>query len=245
MKRFFVLLLLCAILACTFGSVTATAFAEQNDVSLVLDVSEGEDGDIVANVNLTKNDGIVDLYLRVEYDATALELVGRSFGKALAALKPVDNYDEEDAEAYEPPYRVWYLDFVTGTANVTETGLLFTLRFKVKSGAKNGNYPVRLVVREVGSRAGDKDVDIIYNQKYGEPLEVKEDASSTTTGGVVVAAKTVVVSSGEVAAVVTPEEPKDGGNELMIGLIVGGAMLLVGALIVAYIVYRKRNAKKA
>ena len=245
MKRFFGSLLICVLLVACFGSVASVALAETNDVTLTLDVSEEDNGEILAIVTLTKNDGVVDLYLRVEYDTDALELSDRTFGKALASLKPVDNFEDG---GYEPPYRVEYLDFVTDSANVTDTGMLFTLRFKVNSGVKNGNYPVKLVVRQVGFRAGDKDVDIIYNQKYGDPVEATDDVSSTTTGGVVVAQSTVSVSGGgvdSIHSVDTEEEETGGGNELMIGLIVGGVMLLVGALIVAYIVYRKRNAKKA
>ncbi|MBO7390729.1 MAG: hypothetical protein J6U39_04715, partial [Clostridia bacterium] len=82
--------------------------------------------------------------------------------------------------------------------------------------------------------------------KYGDPVEATLDPESTTTGGVVVAEKIIVVSGGEVDSVRTPElaEEKDGLSELMIGLIVGGVMILVGALVVAYIIYRRKNAGK-
>jgi len=220
------------------------AFAEQNDVKLVLEEGEGADGEVVFSVSLKENDGVSDLYLRVEYDTDALELVGRNFGKALSSLDPTDNYgdDEADRAAYEPPYLVEYLDY--SQKNVTETGYLFSLRFRVKEGAKNGNHSVKLVVRQVGYRTGDSSLDLIYNEQYGARVDA-EDYNSLVTGGLVVAEKIVVVSGGEVDSVVTPDEEKDGANELMIGLIVGGVMILVGAVVVAYIVYRRKNAGKA
>ena len=223
------------------GSMTM-AFAEQNDVKLELKTKETEDG-VDVGVYLTENDGLIDLYLRVEYDTEALELISRSYGKALASLAPIDNFIAYAEGGYEPPYRVEYLD---GNKNLTDTGMLFSLRFKVKDGAKNGNHSVKLVVRQVGYLAGDSSVEPIYNPKYGDPVEATLDPESTTTGGVVVAEKIIVVSGGEVDSVRTPElaEEKDGLSELMIGLIVGGVMILVGALVVAYIIYRRKNAGK-
>ena len=233
MKRFFGLLLLCAILVAAFGSISTTAFAEQNDVKLELDVTkEGED--VVAVVTLTENDGVVDLFLRVEYDASVLELKERTFGNALAGLSPQDNFVDGE---YEPPYRVEYLDFAE---NNTDTGRLFTLRFKVKEKAKNGNYDIKLIVRQVGARAGDSSLDPIYNPKYGDPLEATEEASSTATGGLTVAKKTVVIWGGEVDEIRTPAEKK-GITPVAIGLIAGGSALFVGAVIVGYILYRKKT----
>ena len=223
------------------GSMTM-AFAEQNDVKLELETKETEDG-VDVGVYLTENDGLIDLYLRVEYDTEALELISRSYGKALASLAPIDNFIAYAEGGYEPPFCVLYADY---SSNITDTGMLFSLRFRIKEGAKNGNHSVKLIVRQVGYFTGDSSVDPIYNPKYGEPVEVTLDPESTTTGGLVVAEKIIVTSDGQVDSVRTPElaEEKDGLSELMIGLIVGGVMILVGALVVAYILYRKKNAGK-
>ena len=243
MKRFFGILLLCAVLVTAVCPIATVAFAEANDVELSLELNEdGED--VVADVFLTKNDGVIDLYLRVEYDPEALELVGRTFQKALAGLRPMDNFSAYEENGYEPPYRVEYLG--EDRKNLTDTGLLFSLRFKVKEGAKNGNHTVKLVVRQVGYLAGDSSVDPIYNAKYGDHVVWTIDGSSMLTGGVTVAEKLVVLKGGEVDSIrtVESEEAREGMSELMIGLIVGGVMILVGALVVAYIVYRRKNAGK-
>lgn len=218
--------------------VTTLAFAEQNDVELDLDVkTEGEE--VVAVVYLTKNDGIVDLYLRVEYDTQALELVKREFGNktALSSLGPVDNFEEG---GYEYPYRVTYV----GSKNATDTGRLFTLTFKIKSGVPDGDYGIKLVVRQVGALAGDLSADPVYNTKYGEPLEVGLNLDATKQGGVVVSEKTVVVSGGEVERI-EDADPSDekGLAPLVIGLIVGGSVIFVVLIAVAFVIYRKKATK--
>ncbi len=225
-------LLICLTLVC-FAGVTATAFAEANDVEAALDLRvEGEE--ILATVSLVKNDGIVDLYLRVEYDTDALELLSRDFGKTLASLDPVDNFEEGK---YEYPYRVIYAG---SGSNNKETGALFFLRFKIKDGAA-GNHNVKLVVRQVGYLTSGSGAEPVYNTKYGEPIDLM-NASSAKTGGVTVSDKTVAIGiSGEVKVVETPAPEKEGKNELMIGLIVGGVMIVVGAVIIAYIAYRKKQ----
>lgn len=236
MKRFFGLIVLCTLLVAVLCGTVTVASAEQNDVELNLDVTEqGEE--IVAVVTLTRNDGVMDLYLRVEYDENALELTDRTFGSALSALSPQDNFE---VNAYEPPYRVTYLDNVD---NVTDTGRLFTLRFKIKSGARNGSHAIKLVVRQVGYFVGDSR-EPVYNEKYGAPLEITADAESTKTGGVVVAEKTVSTLSGDVSSIregKATEEVK-ATKKLVIGLIAGGAAVIVIVMIVAYIVYRKKTA---
>ena len=216
------------------GTVTV-ASAEANDVELALDLTQ-EGDEVVAIVSVTKNDGVIDLYLRVEYDVDSLELTSRTFGKGLAALGPVDNFEEG---GYEYPYRVTY---VGSGKNVDETGVLFTLRFKVKEGAPDGKSSVRLVVRQVGYLVGDLPGDPVYNEKYGEPMAVTVDVESTKTGGVVVADRSVTISKGEVQKVEKSPSEKDGKTALFMGLIIGGAVLLVAGVVIAYIVdRRKRN----
>ena len=235
MKRFFGLLLLCVMIALVLCSASAVAFAEQNDVTLTLDLKE-EGDEVLATVTLIKNDGIADLYLRVEYDTSALTLIGRTYGNALTSLKPTDNFVKN---GYEPPYRLEYLE----NLNATDTGILVTLRFKINEKAKNGSYPVKLIVRQVGTFSGDAVVGILYNAKYGDPVEVDIDPTSTTQGGLVVEKKNVVISGGEVTAI-REEESEPSSKVLMIVLISVGAVVLVGGCAVAYILYRKKKASK-
>ena len=226
MKRLFGLLLLCAFLACALCGVTTFAAAEENDVTFSFDLRQEKD-EIVADVYLTKNDGIVTMTLRVEYDEDALELTDRSFSKSvLAALGPQDNFEEGE---YEYPYRVLYSGL---SENVTDTGLLLTLRFRVKNGAKNGDYGVQLVVRHVGYYAGSS--EIVSNAKYG----VAPNDEEVVEGGLPVQEQFVTVSGGEIVAIHGPE---GGRNALVIGLVVGGAVIFIAALVVAYLIYRKKG----
>ena len=238
MKRFLGILVLCVLLVTALCGTATIAFAEANDVKFDLTVKEdGED--VVALVTITENDGVVDLYLRVEYDTDALELTERTYGKALSSLGPQDNFEEG---GYEYPYRVTYIGSVT---NNTDTGHLLTLRFKVKKGAKNGEHSIKLIVRQVGYRTGDLSVDTLYNPKYGEPLEIGADPTSTTQGGVVVEERTVVISGGEVDSIRDPGKEKSKISEVTIGLIVGGSMIVVGAIVIAYLLYRRKNAQNS
>ena len=236
MRRLFVWILLCAVLVAALCGTAAVAFAEQNDIKLDLDVTK-EGNEVVAVVTVTENDGVVDLYLRVEYDEKALELVDREFGHALSSLGPVDNFEEG---GYEYPYRVTYNGSVT---NVDDTGRLLTLRFKVKDGAKDGAHSVKLVVRQVGYRMGDLSMEPVYNEKYGEPLLITADPASTKEGGVVAAEKKVVLTDGNVKSITDADVPEEtGANALMIGLIVAGAVILIGATLIAYFIYRRKKS---
>ena len=232
-RRLFGLILFCAFLACALCGVTAVASAETRDVELSFDVTR--DGDEVsAAVTVMKNDGIVDLYLRVEYDTEALELTKSTFGHALSSLGPVDNFEKDE---YVYPYRVIYL----GNENSDDTGLLLTLRFKVKEGAKNGAHSVKLVVRQVGYLEDEDSVEPVYNEKYGAPLSYAAELSETTTGGKVVAEKAVVTSKGAVVEVREPDQTSD--KTVMICLIVGGAVIFIAAGVIAYLFYRKKNVR--
>jgi len=238
-KRFFVLLILCAMLSCLLvGGAVAQAENALNDSIHDIDCSlevyqEGKD--IVAVASIDNNPGIIDLYLRVEYDVNALELTAREFYKTLSALGPVDNFEEG---SYEYPYRVIY---VGSSQNETGEGDLFSLRFKLKEGAKNGNHEIKLVVRQVGYFPGNNvSQPVEYVQKYGEPVTY-EDRDAALTGGVVATEMIVVSKNGKVTKIISPADKKRSGNELMIGLIVGGVMIFVGAIAIAYIVYRKKQ----
>ena len=236
MKRFLVLLLILTITVAALCGTVAVASAAQNDVVISLDVTK-EGDEVVATAYLEQNDGVVDLYLRVEYDTDSLELKERKFGTALSSLGPVDNFEEG---GYEYPYRVTYTG--NGT-NSLDTGTLFTLRFRVKEGAKDGDSRISLVVRQVGYLAGDLTPDPIYNAKYGEPLEIS-DVESTKQGGITVSVGKVVIAKGTVTKVTSPGEPEsDGSKGLMIGLIVAGVVILVGAVTAAFLVNRRKRQR--
>lgn len=218
MRRMLYVILIFAILLC-FGSIDVT-LAETKDVSIEL--TQTTEGDMVlVSADLTKNDGVLILYLRVEYDESVLRLEGREFGSALSSLDPVDNF------AY--PYRVIY----GGNATSSDLGRLFTLRFKVKEGASDGKSKVKLYVRELAYGSASAPV---YNEKYGAPVSAESDGR---VGGMAVAETSVVVSDG------TPVPEKAGGNSLLIGLCCGGSVIFIGSIAAAYVIYRRRQKQSA
>jgi len=239
-KRLFGLLLIFVICVTALSGTLVFASAEANDVELDFDVTrDGEE--VVAIVTLMENDGIVDLYLRVEYDKDALVLMDTAFGSGLSALKHMDNFGEDGAE-YEYPYRLEYLDYVQ--KNVDGTGRLVTLRFRVKDGAKDGEHSVKLVIRQVGYINASS--EIVYNEKYGEELVFdldSDDVLDSTTGGVAVAEKIVVTSKGSVVEIREAEQGSSAKKGLMIGLIVGGVVLFVAAGVVSFLFYRKKHTQ--
>lgn len=232
MRRLLGLLLICFVLVATCCGTVVSALAETRDVKVDLMLTR-EDDKVRADVILTENDGINELYLRVEYDEDALELTAREFGSGLTSLGPTDNFEEG---GYEYPYRIHYLD----NKNVDDTGRLITLTFDIKDGAKYGKHSIKVVVRQVGHLEGE--LESVYNEKYGEPITFSgaEDVSAITTG-VTAAEKVVILSDGEIAF----GDPDPGHTGLMIGLIVGGAVIFVGALVIAYLVYRKKANKES
>lgn len=233
MRRLLGLLLICFVLVATCCGTVVSALAETRDVKVDLDLAK-EGGEVRADVILTENDGINELYLRVEYDEDALELTAREFGSALTSLGPMDNFEEG---GYEYPYRIIYAD----NKNVDDTGRLITLTFNVKDGAKDGEHSIKVVVRQVGHLEGE--LESVYNEKYGEPVTFSgaEDVSATTTGGLTAAEKVVVISAGAVDAI---RDPENGQAALMIGLIVGGVVIFAGAIVIAYLLYRRKRTQK-
>ena len=229
MKRFLLSIIVFALaFVCFVCPNVGTAHAEANDIKIELD-SDYSGDELVVSAVVTSNDGVISLFMRVEYDESQLELVDRTYGNALSDLEPVDNF--EGAETFSYPYRVIYAG--TGT-NVTDTGVLFTLRFKQKKTAVNGKHDVKLVVREVGYKVGNATSAVNYNPKYGAQLGDPEEG---LTGGVVVSEETYLVTD----AAPAPEAEGSARTALVIGLAVGGGVVLVGIFVAVYFLYKKKQ----
>ena len=237
MKKLFGWIILTAILVAAIGSMTCvTAFAEkQNDV--VLTTRSTVKGDeLTVFVRVDENDGINILTLRLEYDQESLELVGRTFGTALASLDPYDNFEDEETP-YTYPYRAIYAGRLV---NDTTTGSLVTFRFRVKEGAV-GENKVSVVVREVGYMKEGKTDAPVYNTRYGEAVDL-DAPGALLLGGVEVTAATYEISEkGEIT--VPDQEAPDKGNRsyaLPITLALVGAVLVIGGIILAAYLLRKK-----
>lgn len=219
MKKFFLIILLLAFVLC-FGTTTISAQAESpNDLAFTLTSTQNVD-DLSVKVTLTRNDGITSLSLRVEYDQRELELTGRTFAATLKDLEPVDSFSvKEDHYPYEVVY--------AGLENTTETGELFTLNFKVKEGAYNGKYAVRLIVEDISYYSSETG-ELLLNEKYDgeEGLKVAEAPYLVTTG---VPAPT---ANGEDHTLV-----------IVLGVIGGAAVL--GGIAFAALSMNKKKQKKA
>jgi hypothetical protein len=86
-------------------------------------------------VSIENNPGFSGMALSLDYDHDALELVSFSKNGILNSGSIAENVDG-DALAF------------LSMANVTDDGVLFSATFKVKNGAKSGDYPIAASLRE-------------------------------------------------------------------------------------------------
>ena len=238
MKKVFCWIILTAILVATiFGANVITAMAQQaNDIELSTESRVNGDT-LTVIVKVEKNDGINILSFRVEYDQEALELVGRTKGAALASLSQGDNFDDEETP-YVYPYRAIY----TGTLkNDKSTGVLLTLRFRVKEGAV-GQQKVSVVVREVGYMQAGKTDAPVYNEKYGEPASLS-DPDAMLSGGVETTSATFEISSDGKVTVAEEQTVQNRNHAWIITLALLGAVLVVGGIILTVYLLKRKQTK--
>ena len=251
MKKIFGLLLIFAFAfsLSLFGAPVRAQAEEENDVEFEVTCTETVDGDLKFIVNVTKNDGINALVLRVEYDEAVLTLRDRTFGSALDEMDPdpTDNYSEKKA-----PYVVLY----TGVeSNVSATGKLLTLVFHAKKDVQSASEKVKLVVREV-SYVPDGTTRSTYNQKYGAPVDGKENP--VQAGGMTVAEVNCAVSAAGKLSVVkvtndieepfVPDSEVDRGSVnvgLIVGLAVGGAAIIAGLVVGGYFLKKRKKGGRS
>lgn len=94
---------------------------------------------IVLTVSMENNPGLAGWLIDVEWDTSALELTAQAGGTAFAG---VGSLSFNKVENQSPSNALWY-EFISGN-NYTDNGVLFTMTFKVKEGAANGDYNIRL-----------------------------------------------------------------------------------------------------
>ena len=134
------------------AACTATLFLSGCTSSSVSDLTvEGSDGEITLSatqssnkvdvtVRLTKNSGINAMNLTLAYDTDVLTLTGLDEGKALSSLNLITTNTKTEKGYAITPFK---FDYLNATQNDTSTGVMFTLHFSVKKGAK-GNTAVGL-----------------------------------------------------------------------------------------------------
>lgn len=121
-------------------------------------------------VSIQKNPGIAGATFTVSYDRTALTLDGAEKGAVLSKGTFTPNA--------ENGVITWY-----HTSDVSENGILFTLNFTVKAGAKAGNYPVALALKD-GEPANfsNQEADIVPIQFTNGAVTVEKGVLGDVTG---------------------------------------------------------------
>ena len=136
----------CAAAAMLLAGVVMPHNVEAADaVTANVEAGSGYAGDIIdVSFNLSGNPGVTFFELRLDYDSTVLEPVMAADGKS---IKLTDNKLLGGDDILAPQFKDGVLGAFTGgdtlaTSNVTTTGKLFTVSFKIKDDAAIGNYNV-------------------------------------------------------------------------------------------------------
>lgn len=161
MKKRIISLLLCFVMLFTLFSVQAFAAdqvrIEGENVTHKLNV-----GDVVeVPVNVTENPGFIIGKIRVSWDSTALKLTEVSYNGFVPSEMPAPI--TEGISSYAVPFGK-----SDATANYTQTGLLFTLKYEVLAGATAKEYPITLTTENT----------------FFQNFDVDDVASVTTNGSV-------------------------------------------------------------
>lgn len=185
MKKRIISLLLCFVMLFTLFSVQAFAAdqvrIEGENVTHKLNV-----GDVVeVPVNVTENPGFIIGKIRVSWDSTALKLTEVSYNGFVPSEMPAPI--TEGISSYAVPFGK-----SDATANYTQTGLLFTLKYEVLAGATAKEYPITLTTENTFFQ--NFDVDDVASVTTNGSVTLTEPAPTTYTvkvnGGTGVSRKT-------------------------------------------------------
>ena len=205
MKKRIISLLLCFVMLFTLFSVQAFAAdqvrIEGENVTHKLNV-----GDVVeVPVNVTENPGFIIGKIRVSWDSTALKLTEVSYNGFVPSEMPAPI--TEGISSYAVPFGK-----SDATANYTQTGLLFTLKYEVLAGATAKEYPITLTTENTFFQ--NFDVDDVASVTTNGSVTLTEPAPTTYTvtvnGGTGVSANwTQTVNDG---VAITPKEFEAGAD---------------------------------
>lgn len=172
MKKRIISLLLCFVMLFTLFSVQAFAAdqvrIEGENVTHKLNV-----GDVVeVPVNVTENPGFIIGKIRVSWDSTALKLTEVSYNGFVPSEMPAPI--TEGISSYAVPFGK-----SDATANYTQTGLLFTLKYEVLAGATAKEYPITLTTENTFFQ--NFDVDDVASVTTNGSVTLTEPAPTTYT----------------------------------------------------------------
>lgn len=116
------------------SAVSVVGAAEADVLAVKVGAVSAKAGDSVAvDINVTANPGVTAVRLYVEYDADVLTLLGAEDGGILNEAMFGDHLSS--------PYCLAWFDALS-TENVTATGTIATLKFRVNSDAAEGDYEI-------------------------------------------------------------------------------------------------------
>ena len=221
-----VILTLCVILIAVLAS-PLQILAAQGKTVVLMHSKEAAGKELEIDVVVEENSGVSGMLLSLEYDTSALALIGMEYGPALSSLSPLHtNTDTPDGYAVYP-FKLTYL----GEENDTSTGRMMTLRFRVKEDAADGVYTIAL--------QHERDRDVTY----------LEDGEIRTKNLLIGDAK-VTISEHEIVkiedALHTGAQDMDAGNARVIWpwILVGGTLTVGGAGVLLTTLLIKRSKRK-
>lgn len=154
-KKYINFILVFLLTLTVFPCKLTTAHAEKLPDPAVVIFSEKHDRDeIEVTATLRSNPGVSDAMFTLKYNNEALEMIGYETGDALASL---DFTPTPSLETY--PF-VFLFDSFMATRIDDSTGVLFSVRFKIKDTAQDGEYTVG-----VTSSVDCVDKGVIYEVK--------------------------------------------------------------------------------
>lgn len=166
------LLPLLAVLMFTLLAQSALAADAKGLISL--SDAKGAPGDTVSvTLDMPKNPGIIAAVVQVGYDDGVLKLVDAKDGKLLADGLFSDSYERN-------PY-VLSWDNALSTSNITSTGTLATLSFKILDGAKAGDTAITVTL-EPGNFFDWQLQNVPFDAQDGK-VTVTGKSGSSTGGG--------------------------------------------------------------
>lgn len=131
-----------------------SAFAASGQVVVQAGSVTGKPGDTVdVTISLTENPGIIGLNIRIGFDDTVLEIVDKGTNEYGEFLNPAYNNpfpkgELTTSESYNKNPITYLWMFPLSTVNLTQTGELMTVTFKIKENAKSGSSPITVVFTE-------------------------------------------------------------------------------------------------
>lgn len=139
---------------------------------------EAEKGEnVTVVVNLDKDiEGVTALTIKLAYDTTALEVVGKEVGETLNSIS-ADNAQVGNQNGV--------ITFVTGTANAKtcKAGVVGTVTFKVKEGATKGATNLALTIDEIADDNAQDIKDTIGATKQDGTINVVIPVTGVTISG--------------------------------------------------------------